>query len=171
MLHPSGRDLEDLRQAISQLRAERLSQLQKQQFHQQQLQKQQWLPYTNSQNADSILDQRGPTDSVQLIQGKEAVAATLEVIHTALQLEVGQVTDGSVGRGNPDEVAQPGDQRDVQNNLVGTSHQTDSPTDRRQETDQQGEPVIPKAAQYCATSSSTVDHPVEGDRARSVHAV
>lgn len=170
MLHPSGRDLEDLRLAISQLRAERLSQLQKQQFHQQQLQKQQWLPHTSSQNADSNLDQRGPTESVQLIPGNEAVAATLEVIHTALQLEVGQGTDGSVGRGNPKGGAEPGDQRDVQNNVVGTSHQTDSPTDRRQETDQRGEPVIPKAAQYCATSSGTVDHPVEGDRARSVHA-
>lgn len=171
MLRPSGRDLEDLRLAISQLRAERLSQLQKQQFHQQQLQKQQWLPYTSSQNADSILDQRGPTDSVQLIPGKEAVAATLEVIHTALQLEVGQDRDGSVGRGNPEEGAEPGDQRDVQNNVVGTSRQTDSPTDSRQETDQRGEPVILKAAQYCATSTSTVDHPVEGDRVRSVHAV
>lgn len=99
------------------------------------------------------------------------MAATLEVIHTALQLEVGQDRDGSVGSGNPEGGAEPGDQRDVQNNVVGTSHQTDSPTDSRQETDRQGEPVIPKAAQYCATSSSTVDHPVEGDRTRSVHAV
>lgn len=122
MLHHAGKDFEDLRLAISQLRAERQAQLQQQQLQlqqlQQQQQQQQWFVRTGSHHTTLLLDQDGPAESVQLTSGKKAVAATLELIHSALQLELGEEEAREVGAegrrsgGRSGRGAEPGEQRD-----------------------------------------------------------
>lgn len=115
MLHHAGKDFEDLRLAISQLRAERQAQLQQQQLQLQQ--QQQWLVHTGSHHTTPLLDQGRPAESVQLTSGKKAVAATLELIHSALQLELGEEETREVGAegrrsgGSPGRGAEPRDQR------------------------------------------------------------
>ncbi|XP_044066398.1 protein TASOR isoform X2 [Siniperca chuatsi] len=123
--HHSGTDFEVLRFAISQLRAERQAQ---------QLQQQQaelsinpikgFLPNpicTGSRHTTPLLGQGGPSESVQLTPGKKAVAATLELIHSALQLELGEEERREDGAETPTEGqrkggsrggGEPGDQRD-----------------------------------------------------------
>ncbi|KAM7401639.1 hypothetical protein PAMP_016936 [Pampus punctatissimus] len=97
--HHSETDLEMLQLAISQLRAERQAQMQQ---LQQQLDPQaefinlhkSYLPNavcTDSGHITPPLAQGVPSESVQLTPGRKAVAATLELIHSTLQLESGEV--------------------------------------------------------------------------------
>nr|XP_046240860.1 uncharacterized protein tasora isoform X2 [Scatophagus argus] len=127
--HHSGKDFEDLRLAISQLRAERQAQLLLQQ-HQQQLDPRaelgvshlkSFLPnhvHMGSHHTTSLLGQGGPTEQIQLAPGKKAATATLESIHSGLQRELGEEEMREVGAegwrsaGNRIGGAESGDQRD-----------------------------------------------------------
>lgn len=178
----SGKDFEDLRLAISHLRAERQAQRQ-----------QQRLVCKGNHHATPLRDQGGPTKSFQH-PGKKAVAATLELIHSALQLELGEEetkeirADGRKSGGSPRRGVKPGDQShgtpvrvegslggnlgfgdsdasvpsSIRNTaaVTGPNNQTESTNDG---TDKAGprEPAFGGAA-----SSSTSACPVEGDRAR-----
>ncbi|KAM7006484.1 protein TASOR, partial [Tautogolabrus adspersus] len=91
VLLQSSPDFEVLHQAISQLRAERQAQLQQLQQMQQQRLDSKTLqrlhpnpPLTGSLLTNSL---SGPTETVQIAPGKTAVAATLDLIHSALQPE------------------------------------------------------------------------------------
>lgn len=92
MLQHSDTEFEVLRQAISHFRAKRQAQLQ---LQQQLLDSQAdcsinpLLPNPVSDHATPPLGQGGPIESVQLTPGRKAVAATLELIHSALQPELG----------------------------------------------------------------------------------
>lgn len=200
MPHHSGTDFEVLRLAISQLRAERHAQQQQQQ--QQQLDYQaelsinphkSFLPNrTGSGHTTPLFGQRGPTELVQHSPGKNAVAATLELIHSTLQPEPGEVERREVGaEGRRRGAGEPGVQRygapvrvvgslggnwDPSNSDTYTpssnqrpGNQTDLTNDGREKADQQREPAFPKAAKHGAASSSTTACPVEGDRTRSVN--
>ncbi|XP_073324924.1 protein TASOR [Pagrus major] len=90
---PSGKDLEDLRLAISQLRAERQAQLQQQQRLDSQAELsinplKSLLPNPVSAGSRHTTPPLRPTESAPLNPGKKAVAATLEFIHSALQTEL-----------------------------------------------------------------------------------
>ena len=90
---PSGKDLEDLRLAISQLRAERQAQMQQQQQFDSQAELsinplKSFLPNPVSTSSRHTTPPLRPTESAPLNPGKKAVAATLEFIHSALQTEL-----------------------------------------------------------------------------------
>ncbi|XP_035517685.1 protein TASOR [Morone saxatilis] len=191
--HHSGTDFEVLRLAISQLRAERQAQLQQQQRFDSQAELsinplKRFLPnpvHTGSRHTSPVLSQGGASESVT--PGKKAVAATLELIHSDLQLGLGeeevkagraegQRSGGSQGGGGGG--VESGNQRNPSNGDkskslsnqntaagTGTNILTDSTNDGR-EKDQQAESVFPKAAKHSAASASTTACPVEGDRSR-----
>lgn len=185
MGHHSGNDFEALRLAICHLRAERQAQ-----------QQHQWLVCSGSRHSTPLLDQRAPTESVQLVPGKIAAAASLDLIHSVLQLELGEEEKmREVRAESPGGGAEPGHQKNgtpenIAGSLGGTnlgssnndtsnplsnqnaaamtrSSQTEMTNDRK-ETGPQGEPVFPKAAEHGEASFSTAVRPVEGDRARLV---
>lgn len=184
----SGKDFEDLRLAISHLRAERQAQ---------QRQQQQRLVGKGNHHTTPLLDQGGPTKLFQHTSGKKAVEATLELIHSALQLELGEEetkevgADGRKSGGSQRRGVKPGDQRggtpvrvvgslggnlgpsnsdtstplSIRNTaaVTGPHNQTESTNDGRDKAVQR-EPVF-----HGAASSSTSACPVEGDRSRSVN--
>lgn len=192
VLGHSGKDFENLRLAISQLRAKRQAQQQQEvQVQQQEVQVQQqevqlhhyqWSVSTSSHHATPLLDQGGQTESVQLI-------------HSALQLELSREDVREVGAEgwrsgeSPGRGAQPGAQRDgtplvgalggkwgsrdddMSNQktaaVTGTSRQSEVTNGGRENTDQQGQPVFP-AAELSAASSRTAACPAEGATARLV---
>ncbi|XP_031157236.2 protein TASOR isoform X2 [Sander lucioperca] len=91
--HHSDTDFEVLRLAISHLRAERQAQLQQQLDSQAELSINSLkssppnLVGTGSGHTTPLLAQGGPTESVNVTHDRKAVAATLELIHSALQQE------------------------------------------------------------------------------------
>ncbi|XP_056243599.1 protein TASOR isoform X1 [Seriola aureovittata] len=93
---PSDADLEVLRRAISQFRAERQAQLQQEQQLDSQAELsinplRSFLPNpirTGSGHTTPPVGQGGPAESVQLTPGRKAVADTLELIHSGLQPEM-----------------------------------------------------------------------------------
>ncbi|XP_074521562.1 protein TASOR isoform X2 [Halichoeres trimaculatus] len=132
------RDYEILRHAISQLRAERQAQLQELQ----ELERRQ-----QQQRVDSKTVQKGPDlahTSAQTAPGKNAVAATLDFIHLALQTEE-EEEEGAVGalRGNQTPA--------VTSNQNSDTAQTESANERRDG----------------AASCSTAECPAEGNRSRT----
>ncbi|KAM3621562.1 uncharacterized protein V6R79_012819 [Siganus canaliculatus] len=75
----TGKDLEDLHLAIAQFRAERLKKLQQQELQ---------GPAPHATHASSLLPPGGAAaPPQQLASGKKAVAATLELIHSTLQVQ------------------------------------------------------------------------------------
>ncbi|XP_070696328.1 protein TASOR [Pempheris klunzingeri] len=208
--HHSGTDYEVLRLAISQLRAERQAQLQQQQQQQQQLDSQaelsinplkSFLPKcTGSGHTTPPLGQRAPAEVGQHNPGENAVAATLELIHSELQLEPRKEErreDGAEGwrRGGPGSrdhrdgtpgrvVGLQGGHRGPSNSdtstfssnqnaaaVTGPSNQTNSSSDGRETAHHRGEPAFPKAAKHGAASSGTTAYPVESDRSRDTQSV
>lgn len=191
---PSDTEYEVLRLAISQLRAERHAQLQQQLDSQAEFKG--FLPNlarTGSGHTPPPSAQGGPTESVKVTNDRKAVAATLELIHSALQQEPmeeerredradnpseRQKRGGEAGGGPPVRVVgsvggnQAASNSETPSPSLNTSAvtkpstQTDSANDRRETTDQQEEPVLLKAAKQ---SSNTAACPVEGDRSRSVN--
>ncbi|XP_039652926.1 uncharacterized protein LOC120556999 isoform X4 [Perca fluviatilis] len=91
--HHSDTDFEVLRLAISHLRAERQAQLQQQLDSEAELSinslrsSPPYLIGTGSGHTTPLLAQGGPTESVNVTHDRKAVAATLELIHSALQQE------------------------------------------------------------------------------------
>ncbi|XP_029286862.1 protein TASOR isoform X3 [Cottoperca gobio] len=94
--HHSDTDLEVLRLAILQLRAERQAQLHQQLDSQAELSihsLKSFLPNvipTGSGHTTPPLAQRGPTELVKVSQDRKAVATTLELIHSALKQETSE---------------------------------------------------------------------------------
>ncbi|KAK2861669.1 hypothetical protein Q5P01_001202 [Channa striata] len=94
---PSETDFEKLRQAISQFRAERRAQLQ-QQLLDSHIECSSSPPTSvhpnpvcaGSGHITPPLGQGASAESVQLTPGRKAVAATLDLIHSSLQLELGE---------------------------------------------------------------------------------
>lgn len=114
--HHSGTDFEVLRLAISQLRAERQAQMQQQQQAELSINPLKSFLHYPVCTGSHLLGQGGPSKSVQHTPGKKAVAATLELIHSALQPEQGEEErreDGAEGqrRGGSQGGGEPGDQR------------------------------------------------------------
>ncbi|XP_026162783.1 uncharacterized protein tasora isoform X2 [Mastacembelus armatus] len=189
----SDRDYEVLRLAISHLRAER----QAQQQQQLQLVDSQaecnisFLPNpvcTGSSQTSTPSVPGDPTQSVQLTPGGKAVAATLELIHSSLQPELGEEERREVRVEPPIEGrhvgGEPGGQRDgAPVNVVGllgenqipssidtltplssenrteSSDQSNLTGEGKERADQQGDPAFHKASSSC---------PVEGDISRDV---
>ncbi len=194
MPHHSGTDFEVLRLAISQLRAERQAQQQQQQAELSINPIKSFLP-NPIRTGSHLLGQGGPSEPVQHTPGKKAVAATLDLIHSALQPELGeeeQREDGAEGRrrGGSRGGGERGDQRDSTPvrtvALLGGGRSPSSsdmftpssnqniaavtgPSNQTASTDQQGKPAFPQAAKHGATSSCTTTFPAEGDRPRSVN--
>lgn len=169
----SGKDFEDLRLAISHLRAERQAQ-------------QQRLVHKGNRHTTPLLDQGGPTESCQHTSGKKAVAATLELIHAALQLELGEEetkevsAEGQKTGGSPRGrvKVEPGDQRDgtparVEGSLGGNLGFSDSDMSVSSSIQNTAAVTGPtnqtETSDGAAASSSTSACPVEGDRARLVN--
>ncbi|XP_028285259.1 protein TASOR isoform X2 [Parambassis ranga] len=123
VLQPTDMDCEVLRQAISQLRAER-------QAERQRLESQSINPFkrflpnpagTGSGRSTPPSGQGGATDSVQLTPGRKAVSATLELIHSTLQPEEQERREArgtaegwrrAGGAGGAGGGVEPGDHRD-----------------------------------------------------------
>ncbi|XP_038553930.1 uncharacterized protein tasora isoform X3 [Micropterus salmoides] len=109
VLHHSGTDFEVLRLAISQLRAERKAQLHELQQQQAKLCSNPPKSFlsntscTDSHSTSPLLGQRRPSESVQFTPGSKAVAATLELIHSALQPELGEEEMRADGAETPTE--------------------------------------------------------------------
>ncbi|XP_050930559.1 LOW QUALITY PROTEIN: protein TASOR [Lates calcarifer] len=194
---PSDTDFEVLRLAISHLRAERQAQLQQQRFDSQSEFSinplKSFLP--NPSHNTPPAGQGGPTESARLTLGRKAVATTLDLIHSALQPELGEEgrkedrveapTEGqrrgrSLGGGEPGDgcpaVGLVGGNQGPSNNdtsiplssqsTTRPNDQTDSTDVRREKVEQQKDSVFLKAAQQGAASFSTSSCPVEGDRSR-----
>ncbi|XP_023180983.1 protein TASOR-like [Xiphophorus maculatus] len=103
----TSRDMEVLQQAIKEMRAERLKQLQ-------QLRMQQQLLELQVESSDAALpaaavegghltpptDRAAPPESVRFTPGRKAVTATLDLIHSGLQLETWE-GERSEDRGRP----------------------------------------------------------------------
>lgn len=192
---PSHTDFEVLRQAISHLRAERQAQLQQQ--------KQQLLDLKPSKSSPPKpvcvgtshttappLCQGSPTEPVQLTTGRKAVAATLELIHSSLQLEPGEKEKRESRAEVPAEKrrkvgggTEPGEQRDggpEKKELLGKSCVTSNndtstlsssqisapatgskqPDSTSEPSDQKGKASFSSAAKHEGASSD----PVGGDR-------
>lgn len=188
--HHSETDYEVLRLAISQLRAERQAQLQNLQQQQQQLESQADLsisPLKNflsnavhpgSGHTTPPLAQGGPTASAQLTQGRKAVSATLELIHSVLQPELTEEerredvevcpTERHTRRGHQDSslVMVAGDTSTLLSNQNTWTNSTNDQRDTN--SDRQGELIFSKAAQQDAASAPTTACPVAGDRSRLV---
>uniref|UniRef100_A0A3Q1GU32 Uncharacterized LOC110971626 n=1 Tax=Acanthochromis polyacanthus TaxID=80966 RepID=A0A3Q1GU32_9TELE len=186
---PSDKDCEVLRQAISQLRAERESQLKQLQHQQHLLELQAELSINpikcftgtpTGAGSDPTIppDERRSDDSVQLTPGR-AVAATLDLIHSTLQSELGEERQEAPPEG-PRGEAEDGDQRAGHSDtstlssshmaitVIGASNRTDSANQRRDAgADQRGEPAFSKAAQQGASTCSTAGS-ADGGRLRSV---
>ncbi|XP_060897283.1 protein TASOR isoform X1 [Labrus mixtus] len=177
----SSPDFEVLHQAISQLRAER----QAQQLHQMQQQRldsktlQRLHPNPPLTGSPLTVSLSGPTESVQITPGKTAVAATLDLIHSALQPEeeeerrqgaAGTLTGGRRTGGGGARVMGtlggnlgPSETPNLSSNqntaaVQGVTNQRDSTNGGRETGDQRGE--------QDAASSSTADNPVGGNRSR-----
>ncbi|KAF3690273.1 Protein TASOR [Channa argus] len=182
---PSETDFEKLRQAISQFRAERQAQLQ-QKLLDSQTDCCSSPPRSIHANPVCVgsghitppLGQGGSNESAQLTPGRKAVAATLDLIHSALQLELGDEGRREDRVGLPTERrrtggAEPKDQRDdplVSQNtaaVAGQSNQPDSTSDRREKVAQQAEPELTNAAKQDAASSSTYSCPAGDGRSRN----
>ncbi|XP_037346508.2 protein TASOR isoform X2 [Pungitius pungitius] len=197
----SDTDFEVLRLAISQLRAERKAQLQQQLD----ARAESYInSFTNllpnvgggSGHSTPLLAQGGPTESEKVTQDKNAVAVTLDMIHSALHQEqiedmgtkggalthaVGRRCGGSEGDaghpsdGSPVRVGRNGDpgygettpSLSNQSTATRPSIQTGSTSDGR-EKNPPGVPVLPTAAQYAAASYSTTACPVEGPRTNAL---
>ncbi len=200
----SGKDLEDLRLAISQLRAERQAQLQQQQQQQRLESQAEPIAPLKSFLPDSVLigshcttpplGQAGPTESVQLTPGKKAVAATLDLIHSALQSELSEEERMEVQLEGQRSGGEPGDKRAgtpvrvsglLEGNLApsnsdcstllsnqytaaitGSSKRPDSTNDRREKADL---PAFPETRKHDAATSTSTACPAEGDRLRLVN--
>ncbi|KAI3369721.1 hypothetical protein L3Q82_024567 [Scortum barcoo] len=184
----SGTDFEALRQAISQLRAERQAQQQQAELSINPLKS--FVPNPVS-TSSHLLGQGGPSESVRKVRkqnpGRKAVEATLDLIHSELQPEEERKEVGAEGRrrGGSQGVRQPVDEtllgllggdRGPSNGdtftplsnqntaaVTQTSSHKDSTSDSRQKSDQRGEPAFPEA-QYGGASPTA--GPAEGDRSR-----
>uniref|UniRef100_A0AAQ5XWM0 DUF3715 domain-containing protein n=1 Tax=Amphiprion ocellaris TaxID=80972 RepID=A0AAQ5XWM0_AMPOC len=188
---PSDKDCEVLRQAISQLRAERESQLKQLQHQQHLLELQAELsinpiksftgtPTGAGSNPTTPPNERRPDDSVQLAPGR-AVAATLDLIHSTLQPELGEErqeapTEGLRGEAEDrDQRAGNSDTSTLSSNhkataVTGPSNRTDSANHRRDKgADQRGEPAFSKAAQQRASTCSTTAGSADGSGLSGTH--
>ncbi|TDH14558.1 hypothetical protein EPR50_G00045210 [Perca flavescens] len=107
--HHSDTDFEVLRLAISHLRAERQAQLQQQLDSQAELSINSLrssppnLVGTGSGHATPLLAQGGPAESVNVTHDRKAVAATLELIHSALHQEPAEEQRRKDGAETPTE--------------------------------------------------------------------
>lgn len=133
----TDQDLEDLRMAIFHIRAERLRE-------QQQQQQQHWMPPKGSQQAE-----QGASAEPLHHPEKTAVAATLELIHSTLQLEVEEADRARPG-------LQPREQRN------DAAEGPSAPPTGQNNT---AEPS--QSAESTAAGREETDRPVEGDAARS----
>lgn len=113
----TSRDMEVLQQAIKELRAERLKQLERLKLQQQLLELQVecsngLFPVPEAGHTPPPVDRAAAPESDRLTPGREAVAATLDSIHSGLQLETWQ--DGRMEdrqQPTPTEGRDPGGQR------------------------------------------------------------
>ncbi|XP_071351563.1 protein TASOR isoform X2 [Trachinotus anak] len=189
---PSDADLEVLRMAISQFRAERQAQLQQEQQLDSQAELsinplRSFLPNPSGHTTPPV-GQGGPAEAAQLTPGRKAVASTLELIHSGLQPELGEEkrrkdraeppTEGerrgrsrggtpvrAVGLlGGNSDPSNSGTSTPSSNQSTGRSDQTDS----REKADPQSKPAFPEAAKHGAASSSSSTCRVEGDRSRDM---
>uniref|UniRef100_UPI0037E9AD00 protein TASOR n=1 Tax=Semicossyphus pulcher TaxID=241346 RepID=UPI0037E9AD00 len=183
----SGPDFEVLRQAISQLRAERKAQLQQlQQLQQQRLDSkplQRFQPNPAPTGSCHSSTDLAPTESDKVAPGKKAVAATLEFIHSALQQEqeeeeerreegAGSLIEGQRTGGGRDAV----DQRNgAPVRLVGLLGENLGPSNRDVSTPSSNQNTAAvtgptdstnerRETAEQAASSSTAVCPIEGDR-------
>lgn len=190
MPHHSGKDFEDLRLAISQLRAERQAQLQQQHLdsHAELSTLKSFIP-NPVRTGGHHTTQGGPGESVQLTSGKKAVAASLELIHSRLQSELSEEEkreargEGWRSGGSQAGGRETGDQRDgtpvrlmgsLGGNLGLSNSDTSLPPSNQNtatvtgqnnpKADQHGESVF----KHDAASSGITACPVEGDRSRLV---
>lgn len=187
----SGRDFEDLRMAIFQLRAERQAQQQQQQL----------LPLIRTVHTRSPLDQQGPSVLIQ-DSGKKAVVPTVDLIHKKMQLELEEEekrevrvderrSGGSAGGGVQESTDQRidtpvilplADDLGSSNSSIsvslsnqnaaagmGPSNQRELTTGGREKADPQGEPSFTKAAEHNTASSRTAACPAESNTARLVN--
>lgn len=174
----SDTDFEVLRQAISQLRAERQAQLQQQQL----LDSQTDCSISPLKNllSDPIcvgsgltplpLGQGGPTeDRVAPPTERQRKAAGGEAgdQRDGIPVKVVGLLRGNHGTSNSDASTP----SSIQNTaaVAGPSNQPDSTSDRTEEVDQQEEPTFPNTANHGAASSSTASCPVGGNRPRLVN--
>lgn len=189
----SGKDFEDLRMAIFQLRAERQAQQQQQQL----------LPLIRTVHTRSPLDQQGPSVLIQ-DAGKKAVVPTVDLIHKKMQLEVEQEekekrevrvderrSGGSAGGGIQESTDQRidtpvilplGDDPGSSNSsmsaslsnqnaaaVMGLSNQRELTTGGKEKADPQGDPSFTQAAEHNTASSRTAACPTESNTARLVN--
>ncbi|XP_027135126.1 uncharacterized protein tasora isoform X2 [Larimichthys crocea] len=193
MPHHSGKDFEDLRLAISQLRAERQAQLQQQHLdsHAELSTLKSFIP-NPVRTGGHHTTQGGPAESVQLTSGKKAVAASLELIHSRLQSELSEEEkreargEGWRSGGSQAGGRETGDQRDgtpvrlmgsLGGNLGLSNSDTSLPPSNQNtaavtgqnnpKADQHGESVF----KHDAASSGITACPVEGDRSRDTQSV
>ncbi|XP_047439664.1 protein TASOR isoform X2 [Mugil cephalus] len=184
--HHSETDFEVLRLAISQLRAERQAQLHNLQQQKQKLESQAELegflphpvcpgsrptspPLAQGRPTSPPLAQGRPTSSVQLTQGREAVSATLELIHSVLQperMEQEEDRDNRPAEGHRRRGRRDGSLLMMTGDASALfSHRTNSTSDQRDtNSDRQGELRFSKAAQQEATSSANTACPAAGHR-------
>lgn len=189
----SGRDFEDLRMAIFQLRAERQAQQQQQQL----------LPLIRTVHTRSPLDQQGPSVLIQ-DSGKKAVVPTVDLIHKKMQLELEEEEEkkrevrvderrsegsevGGVQKSTDQRIDTPvilplGDDLGPSNSsisaslpnqnaaaVMGLSNQRELTTGGREKADPQGEPSFTKAAEHNTASSRTAACPAGSNTARLVN--
>lgn len=186
---PSGKDLEDLRLAISQLRAERQAQLQQQQRFDSQVELsinplKSFLPNPVSTGSRHTTPPLRPTEPAPLNPGKKAVAATLEFIHSALQTELEDElreteAEGRRSRGRREQrdgtpvrtVGSIGGNLGPNNSDTSTASYNPNtaavtePSNQTDATNGRRE----KADQHGAAYSSSKARPAEGDRSRLVN--
>ncbi|XP_063767173.1 protein TASOR [Eleginops maclovinus] len=190
----SDTDYEVLRRAISQLRAERQLACQPElSLHSLKNFPSNVVPSGSCHNSPPLA-QEGLTESVQVTQDRKAVAATLELIHSALKqdtmeemrqggaaaLTEGQRRGGEARSHRDDSpvrvVGAPGRSQDPRNTDTSTPFFNQSTavvtglssqtnsTIAKDKADQQGEPLFPSSA----VSFSTTACPVEGGQSRDV---